>query len=106
MADNTDGIFGGYAPDPDPQYVVTPRKGLAGLGKVVGYAAGCKDSDTHCGDYDGMSIKMAAKDSQLVIVCLGTGEVTYLMLLWTLNLVCHILENNVGLVYENATHVF
>ena len=74
MGDNADGIFGGYAPDPDPEYVFTPKRGLAGLGKVLGYASGCKNSDPRCGDYDASSVKMAARGSQLIIVCLGTGE--------------------------------
>ena len=32
MADNVDGIFGGYSPEPDPDYIKTPRQGLSSLG--------------------------------------------------------------------------
>ena len=95
MANNTDGIFGGYSPEPDPKYIKTPLQGLQGLGTTTQYhiisflaqtkmflnflgkkwsfAEGCQDSDTHCGNYDSNSVKEAAQGSDLVVVCLGTG---------------------------------
>jgi beta-glucosidase len=75
MANNVDGIFGGYAPDPDPQYVTTPYMGLKGLSTDVRLAAGCKNSDTRCDQYNATELMDAVKGAELVVVCLGTGEV-------------------------------
>lgn len=83
MADNVDGIFGGYAPNPDPQYILTPKAGLKRLGRTLGFAEGCKNSDPKCVDYDAASLKEAVRGSQLVIVCLGTGQWKWvLMKIW------------------------
>ena len=102
MANNTDGIFGGYSPEPNPTYIKTPLQGLRAMGKniltplsfleyssmhtnsamvlidifVAGkttFAEGCQGSDTHCGDYDSESVKAAVTGSQMVVICLGTG---------------------------------
>ncbi len=73
VADNVDVIFGGYAPDPDPRYIQTPRQGLKDLANNEQYASGCQNSDPKCMDYDSDSIKKAVQGADLVVVCLGTG---------------------------------
>ena len=78
MANNTDGIFGGYAPDPDPKYVITPLVGLRDIAMETEFAVGCKSSDpyqlTRCTDYNRAEIAAAVNGTQLVVVCLGTGK--------------------------------
>ena len=74
LNDNVEALFGGYAPDPDPSYITTPRVGLSSLGKQVLHADGCKDGDTSCSDYNADSIKQAVTGADLVIVNLGTGK--------------------------------
>jgi hypothetical protein len=77
LNDNVGALFGGYAPDPDPEYIITPRVGLSALGKQVMYTDGCKDADPLCDTYDGNAIKQAVTDADLVIVNLGTGEAPF-----------------------------
>ena len=71
MADDKTQIMGDYAANTDPRFVITPRKGLSGLGDDVAFAAGCQS--THCTNYSSSSIKVAVTSADLVIVCLGTG---------------------------------
>ena len=73
MADDKTQIMGDYAANTDPRFVITPRKGLSGLGDDVAFAAGCQS--THCANYSSHSIKVAVTSADLVIVCLGTGKV-------------------------------
>ena len=57
MADNIDGIFGGYSPEPDPNYIKTPRQGLSPLGNnhdsflmnhsIAGFRCGISISSSH-----------------------------------------------------------
>ena len=74
LANNVYGMYGGYAPTPDPRYVVTPYQGLKGMSGNTTFAAGCKNSDPKCKDYDASEVKEAVADSDLVILCLGTGK--------------------------------
>ena len=74
VIDNVDVMFGGYAPDPDPKYIVTPLKGLSSLGKTVKSTTGCESQDPHCNNYNTTDIKQAVIGSDVVIVCLGTGN--------------------------------
>ena len=72
MADDINGIFGGYAPNPDPKYITTPLKGLQKLGHSYSYNAGC--NNMHCEKYDEAGVKSAVSGVDIVVVCLGTGQ--------------------------------
>ena len=74
MANNSYGMFGGYAPDPDPRYIVTPLDGLRQIAVETRFSSGCKDSDTACPDYSETDIGRAVNGTELVVVCLGTGN--------------------------------
>ncbi|OCT92076.1 probable beta-D-xylosidase 5 [Xenopus laevis] len=71
FADDPVGIFGDYEPHPDPQYITTPRGGIAMLPVQVRFAAGC--SDAQCEKYSPEEIKQLVKSVDITIVCLGTG---------------------------------
>lgn len=71
MADNVNMLYGDYAPTIMPGTVVTPLEGLRQLSSNVNYGAGC--NKTHCDTYNPDEVKNAVADTQLVIVCLGTG---------------------------------
>jgi len=75
MANNTEGIFGGYAPEPDAHYISTPYEGLRMLSPDTRLALGCVNSDTRCMTYNETEIKQAVTMAELVVVCLGTGDV-------------------------------
>lgn len=72
MADNLQQLYGTYAADIDLLFAQTPLQGLKGLSDNWNYAAGCKDNK--CTDYSGNEIKQAVRDTQLVIICVGTGQ--------------------------------
>ncbi|XP_061452808.1 uncharacterized protein LOC133370462 isoform X2 [Rhineura floridana] len=71
FADNAKVLFGDYAPVPDPQYIYTPRKGLATIAAHVTSAAGC--SNPKCDRYVPAEVKAAVEAANIVVVCLGTG---------------------------------
>ncbi|XP_071992916.1 uncharacterized protein [Engystomops pustulosus] len=71
FADNVNELFGDYEPHPDPQYISTPRGGIAQLPVEVSFAAGC--SDAQCKTYSSQEIKAVVKTVEVTIVCLGTG---------------------------------
>ncbi len=73
MADNINGIFGGYSPTPDLHYIQTPRQGLRSLATFENYAPGCINSNPKCMDYDSDGLKQAVTGADIVVVCLGTG---------------------------------
>ncbi|KAL4221807.1 hypothetical protein ACF0H5_020061 [Mactra antiquata] len=73
MADNLDQLYGTYAADIDPKYASTPLKGLSRMSDTVNYVSGCLD-DNKCQNYSSNDIKKAVTDTQLVIVCVGTGK--------------------------------
>ncbi|XP_068125171.1 uncharacterized protein [Hyperolius riggenbachi] len=64
-------LFGDYEPYPSPQYVLTPRDGIAELPLQVRFTAGC--SDAHCEIYSSADIKELVQSVDITIVCLGTG---------------------------------
>ncbi|GAB1598992.1 probable beta-D-xylosidase 6 [Argonauta hians] len=72
MANNTNQLFGDYTATIDPKYTTTPLEGLQSLAETVNYAAGC--TDNKCNSYNAAEVEHAISDSQLVIVCLGTGR--------------------------------
>ena len=71
MADNVNQLYGDYSPDVVPGMTVTPRQGFSKLSDSVSYAAGCDSPD--CTSYDSSAIQKATVNTQLLIVCLGTG---------------------------------
>ncbi|XP_060114154.1 uncharacterized protein LOC132586188 [Heteronotia binoei] len=71
FADNQMILFGDYAPVPEPQYIHTPRKGLAMISAHVNFAAGC--AFPICDHYSLAEVKSAVEGADIVVVCLGTG---------------------------------
>jgi len=74
MSDSIGGIFGNYAPDPDPAFIVTPLDGLSVLGETVAYAEGCRFSNHRCPTYDADTVIEAVTGADFVIICAGTGR--------------------------------
>ncbi|CAJ0935828.1 unnamed protein product [Ranitomeya imitator] len=73
FADSAHELFGDYEPHPDPQYISTPRDGIAQLPVEVSFAAGC--SDAKCKTYSSEEIKGLVETVDVTIVCLGTGYI-------------------------------
>ncbi|XP_053254853.1 uncharacterized protein LOC128418816 isoform X2 [Podarcis raffonei] len=71
FADNPGVLFGNYAPVPEPQYIYTPRRGLATIAANVTFAAGC--TFPKCSTYMPAQVKAAVEAADIVVVCLGTG---------------------------------
>ena len=71
LADSPADIYGDYAPHVNKQFLQTPYSSLKTLGKQSSFATGCDNA--HCGNYDWLSVKHTVQDSDLVIICLGTG---------------------------------
>ncbi|CAI5781700.1 probable beta-D-xylosidase 2 [Podarcis lilfordi] len=71
FADNPRVLFGNYAPVPEPQYIYTPRRGLATIAANVTFAAGC--TFPTCSTYMPAQVKAAVEAADIVVVCLGTG---------------------------------
>ncbi|XP_034975135.1 uncharacterized protein LOC118087022 [Zootoca vivipara] len=71
FADNPRVLFGNYAPVPEPQYIYTPRRGLATIAANVTFAAGC--TFPTCSSYTPAQVKAAVEAADIVVVCLGTG---------------------------------
>jgi hypothetical protein len=72
FANITDQLFGDYASDILPQYTRTVYGGLYSLAHTPVLAAGC--SQPACMTYNSSDVEAAATGSDLVIVCLGTGQ--------------------------------
>lgn len=72
MADNKYQQIGSYAPDVMPIFTTTPLQGLSKLSKTVKFAAGC--SDNACTTYNRSEIQKAVNSTDIIFVCLGTGE--------------------------------
>ncbi|XP_077989175.1 uncharacterized protein LOC144443528 [Glandiceps talaboti] len=71
FADSPSVIYGTYAPDIS-NFTQTPRQGLSQLApKSTKYASGCLTPS--CSLYDAEAVEAAVKDTDLVVVCLGTG---------------------------------
>ncbi|XP_056413136.1 uncharacterized protein LOC130356112 isoform X2 [Hyla sarda] len=79
FADNASELFGDYEPHPDPQYISTPRDGIAKLPVEVRFAPGC--SDAQCKTYSSEEITTLVKSVDITIVCLGTAAGRPLVLL-------------------------
>ncbi|CAH2221934.1 probable beta-D-xylosidase 5 [Pelobates cultripes] len=71
FADNPQELFGDYEPHPDPQYITTPKEGLAMLPVKIFFAAGCINAQ--CEKYNPNEIKEVVQSVDITIVCLGTG---------------------------------
>lgn len=72
MADNLEQLYGDYAAEINTTFAKTPLQGLKAMADTVNYAAGC--SDNKCETYNSDEVAMAIEGSQLVIVCVGTGQ--------------------------------
>lgn len=72
-------MFGDYTPKTDRRFVVTALEGLKKLANETRHASGCDDA--RCESYNATQVKEAVTDSQLVIVCLGTGKAQDLLYL-------------------------
>ena len=81
MADNMNNIIGDCAPDSNTEYQVTPRKGLQNVATDYSFAEGCQSSDPKCLTYDTDSIKKAVDAADIIVVCLGTGKISAVVLL-------------------------
>lgn len=75
MSDNVNQLFGDYTPQIDHHYTTTPYAGLKSLANTVSHASGC--SDNHCAKYDQSALQSAVGHSDVVVVCLGTGKITF-----------------------------
>ena len=79
-------MFGGYAPDPDPKYVITPLAGLKEIASETEFATGCKSSNIYdlsrCTEYNETDISVTVGGTQLVVVCLGTGSLSTVLKLF------------------------
>ncbi|XP_062996259.1 uncharacterized protein LOC134408101 [Elgaria multicarinata webbii] len=71
FADDPDLLYGDYAPIPDPQYVYTPRRGLATISTNVTLGAGCHAAS--CKKYYPAEVKAAVQAADIVVACLGVG---------------------------------
>ena len=79
MADNVAAMFGNYAPLVQARYSSSPLDGLRKLADSVDFVSGC--SDVLCNKYDSDAVRIAAAQADTVIVCLGSGKPTGLILL-------------------------
>ncbi|KAK7483293.1 hypothetical protein BaRGS_00025460 [Batillaria attramentaria] len=74
LANDSKQMYGDYAANPSPEYVVTPLQGLQKIFQNVKYAAGCRDGPL-CTKYSPDDVKQAVKQTQVNFVILGTGVV-------------------------------
>ena len=72
MANNPEQLFGDYAASYNSSVTRTPSEGLADVAGHVLYAAGC--TDNKCLYYNKSSISAAISGSDMIVVCLGTGN--------------------------------
>ncbi|XP_071113290.1 uncharacterized protein [Haliotis cracherodii] len=73
MADNIKQLFGDYSATVMPQYVTSPLAGLQKLATNIAYTPGCNDNK--CSKYSSAEVRQAVRNSQVVFVCVGTGQV-------------------------------
>ena len=72
MANNPEQLFGDYAASYNSSVTRTPSEGLTDIAGRVLYAAGC--TDNRCLYYNKSSISAAVSNSDMIVVCLGTGN--------------------------------
>ncbi|KAK7108018.1 hypothetical protein V1264_015821 [Littorina saxatilis] len=74
MSNNASIIYGpeNKSPTVNVTATVTPLEGLRQLGLTVTHAEGC--DDVSCQGYDAQGIKTAVEKADIVLVCLGTGQ--------------------------------
>ena len=72
MANNPEQLFGDYAALYNSTATRTPLQGLTDVAGHLIYGAGCNDNK--CSHYNKSSISSAVSKSDMVIVCLGTGN--------------------------------
>ncbi|XP_022099649.1 probable beta-D-xylosidase 2 [Acanthaster planci] len=71
FGNNSEQLFGDYAPNSLPEYITTPLQGLASIAQSTRFAAGCNRS--LCTEYNQSSVLQAVSGADFVIVCLGSG---------------------------------
>ena len=71
MAMNPEQLFGDYAADLNKKLTKTPLEGLRDVATAVNFKAGC--NDTKCTNYTKNDVMMVAANSDVIVVCLGTG---------------------------------
>ncbi len=71
MAMNPSQQFGDYAPNVTKNVTKTPLEGLRDVADKVIYKAGCLF--TRCPSYSSSDVKTVASESDVIVVCLGTG---------------------------------
>ena len=72
MANNPEQLFGDYSALYNSSVTRTPSQGLADVAGHVLYEAGC--TDNKCLNYNKSSISTAVSKSDMIVVCLGTGN--------------------------------
>ncbi len=72
VAQNPTQMFGDYTANLNKKITRTPMEGLSTIAEKVIYKAGC--NDTKCPDYDKSSVMTTAQNSDVIVVCLGTGR--------------------------------
>ena len=73
MADNVEQLYGDYAPTVEPQFAKTPLQGLKTIANQVMFGSGCNDNK--CTSYNKSNVTSAVESADMVVVCLGTGNV-------------------------------
>ncbi|XP_064618402.1 uncharacterized protein LOC135482379 [Liolophura sinensis] len=71
MANNRNQQFGDYTPDVDARFTSTPFTSLKTLADIGSLGQGC--SDNRCTQYNQGEVLDSMKNSEIVVVCLGTG---------------------------------
>ena len=72
FANITDQLFGDYSSNILPQYTSTVYQGLSNLADTTALGVGC--SEPTCTSYNRSDVEAAVTGSDLVVVCLGTGQ--------------------------------
>ncbi|XP_064596521.1 uncharacterized protein LOC135463130 [Liolophura sinensis] len=72
MSNNASQLFGDYPPNSPHDYIVTPYVGLKSIWPTLSMTNGC--SVTECTDYNSGDVEKAVYGSNIVFVCLGTGQ--------------------------------
>ncbi|XP_041464587.1 beta-D-xylosidase 1-like [Lytechinus variegatus] len=71
FANNSNLLFGDYAPEPDSRFVTTVLEGLSPIATKTRNASGCPYPK--CEAYDQQGVMNAVAGADMVVVCLGTG---------------------------------
>ena len=79
IADSLGDLYGDYSATPVPEYSQTPYQGLKAVASnTTRLAPGCDNAN--CKKYDKDAVVNAVRDSDFVIVCLGSGRKFFILL--------------------------